>query len=303
MAGGRSGHVLPEDSDETHAIKKIVERISFELSTIPIHIAAYPVGLGSRVDEVINKLSLQSNDVRSLGIHGHPGIGKTTLAKAVFSRLVANFKRRCFISNFKETLEKEGVIHLQNKLLLDLSLQEWRRPIDDEEYGKSALRRMLSNENHSEGSGVHDRRVLVVLDEEVGPDQLEEVGIQRELFSEGSRILATSRDRDVLISFASEDEVHEAKELLLETEALELFSYHALGRKNPTKELHELSKEIVSLTGGLPLAIEVFGSVLLDKRTEKEWEKSLEKLRRICPYNLQDVLKLSYDELDNEHKI
>ncbi|KAL8137786.1 hypothetical protein V2J09_003787 [Rumex salicifolius] len=289
MAGERSGQVLAENSDESHAIKMIVERISTELSRIPIHVTAYPVGLDSRRDEVINKLNLQSNDVQFLGIHGHPGIGKTTLAKAVFSRLVASFKRRCFISNFKETLEKEGVLVIQKKLIFDLSLQE-QCLVEDESFGKSALKSIF-----------HDNQVLVVLDDVVSADQLlERIGIQRKGFTEGSRIITTSRDKDILLSFAP-DELYEAKELL-ESEALELFSYHAFRRKEPTKELWSLSNEIVSLTGRLPLAIEVFGSVLLDKRTKGEWKNSLEKLKRIRPSNLQDVLKLSYDELDDKHK-
>ncbi|KAL8137719.1 hypothetical protein V2J09_003720 [Rumex salicifolius] len=292
MAGGRSGHVISGDCDESHTIKTIVARISTELRRIPIHVAAYPVGLGSRVDE--------SNRVRFLGIHGHPGIGKTTLAKAVFSKLVANFKRSCFISNFKQTLEKEdGVITLLNKLLSDLSLQEGHHPnpIDDVNSGKSALRRLLCNEE----SGAHDKRVLVVLDDVVGADELEAIGIHREWFSEGSRILATSSEKEILLSFSCEDELYEAKELL-ESEALELFSYHSLRRKEPTEEFLILSKEIVSWTGGLPLAIEVFGSMLLDKRTNTEWEKYLQKWRQIRPSHLQDVLKLSYAELDDEHK-
>ncbi|KAL8137717.1 LOW QUALITY PROTEIN: hypothetical protein V2J09_003718 [Rumex salicifolius] len=271
MAGERSGQVLAENSDESHAIKMIVERISTELSRIPIHVTAYPVGLDSRRDEVINKLNLQSNDVQFLGIHGHPGIGKTTLAKAVYSRLVASFKRRCFISNFKETLEKEGVLGIQNKLLFYLSLQE-RCLVEDESSGKSALKTFFMTTD---------------------ADQLlERIGIQRKGFTEGSRIITTSRGRDILLSFAH-DELYEAKELL-ESEALELFK-----ERSPQKSFGVcLMKLFPSHTGRLPLAIEVFGSVLLDKRTEGEWKNSLEKLKWIRPSNLQDV----YDELDDKHK-
>lgn len=285
----------------------IVKRVLTELSRIPVHVAAYPVGLDSRVADVISSLNLQSDGVRFLGVHGQPGIGKTTLAKAVFSKLVAHFKRRCFIADFKKTLEKEGVVSIQNKLIIDLSLKTMRR-VDDENAGKSAVRRLISIEwqhdksEKNEESGVHDSRVLVVLDDVVGGDQLEALGIQREWFTEGSRIIATSRNKDTLLSFAYEDELYEATELC-ESEAIELFSYHALRRKEPTEELRSLCKEIVTCTGRLPLALEVFGSVLLDKRAKKEWEESLKKLREIRPSRLQDVLKLSYDELDKEHKI
>ncbi|KAH7834184.1 hypothetical protein Vadar_013513 [Vaccinium darrowii] len=63
-----------------------------------------------------------------------------------------------------------------------------------------------------------------------------------------------------------------------------------------------LSQQIVSLTGGLPLALEVFGSFLFDKRRVEEWEDALQKLKQIRPGHLQDVLKISYDGLDEEEK-
>lgn len=58
----------------------------------------------------------------------------------------------------------------------------------------------------------------------------------------------------------------------------------------------------MSLTGGLPLALEVFGSFLYDKRNIKEWEDALQKLQQIRPSNLQDVLKISFDGIDEQEK-
>lgn len=61
-------------------------------------------------------------------------------------------------------------------------------------------------------------------------------------------------------------------------------------------------EQIVSLTGSLPLVVEVFGSSLFDKRRIEEWEDAFNKLKKIRPRNLQDVLKISYDGLDEEDK-
>nr|POF25456.1 disease resistance protein tao1 [Quercus suber] len=54
--------------------------------------------------------------------------------------------------------------------------------------------------------------------------------------------------------------------------------------------------------GGLPLALEVFGSFLFDKRRQKEWEDALQKLKQIRPHNLQDVLMISFNGLDEQEK-
>jgi len=58
----------------------------------------------------------------------------------------------------------------------------------------------------------------------------------------------------------------------------------------------------VSLTGRMPLALEVFGCFLFGKRRVEEWEDVVEKLKTIRPGNLHDVLKISYDGLDEQEK-
>ena len=46
------------------------------------------------------------------------------------------------------------------------------------------------------------------------------------------------------------------------------------------------------------MALEVFGSFLFERWRIEEWKDALQKLKRIRPHNLQDVLKISYDGLD-----
>ncbi|KAF7846328.1 hypothetical protein BT93_L4532 [Corymbia citriodora subsp. variegata] len=94
---------------------------------------------------------------------------------------------------------------------------------------------------------------------------------------------------------------HEVKELT-SPEALQLFSFHAFGRDQPNKSLKGVAEEIVSLTGGLPLALEVFGSFLYDKRRAEEWQDALQKLRWIRPGRLQDVLGISFNALDDQEQ-
>ena len=254
--------------------------------------AAYSVGLESRIEELLNLLDLKSNSVRVLGFHGLGGVGKTTLAKALYNKLVAHFECRSFISNVKETLaQQDGLLSLHNKLINDLSMSG-ASPVSEVDAGLVAIRRII-----------HEKRVLLVMDDIDDASQLEVVIGKRkwrQCFYGGSRIIITTRDRGVLRDL-HENELFEVKDLNFSA-SLQLFSYHALRREKPTDKFWNLSNQIVSLTGGLPLALEVFGSFLYDKRNIKEWEDALQKLQQIRPSNLQDVLKMSFDGLDEQEK-
>ena len=57
------------------------------------------VGIPSRVEEVIKLIGIELNDVRFVGIWGMGGIGKTTIARAVYEAIQGEFKFNCFVSN------------------------------------------------------------------------------------------------------------------------------------------------------------------------------------------------------------
>ncbi|RVX10626.1 TMV resistance protein N [Vitis vinifera] len=294
-AGGIAGWVFNGSSDEEpNLIQTLVKRVLAELNNTPLSVAAYTVGLDSRIEELLNLLDLKSNCTRVLGFHGMGGVGKTTLAKALYNKLVAHFECRSFISNVKETLaqqDEDSLLSLHNKLINDLSMSE-ASPVSEVNAGLVAIRRIM-----------HEKRVLLVMDDVDDASQLEVVIGRRkwrQFFYGGSRIIITTRDRGVLRDL-HENELFEVQGLNF-SESLQLFSYHALRREKPTEDFWNLSNEIVSLTGGLPLALEVFGSFLYDKRIMKEWEDALQKLKQIRPSNLQDVLKISFDGLDEQEK-
>ncbi|XP_045795186.1 disease resistance protein RPV1 isoform X2 [Trifolium pratense] len=293
--GGFAGFVVKttnsDDGEHKNLIRRLVQRVLKELSNTPMVVSEFAVGINKRVDKVMDLLQVRSNGVKVLGLYGMGGVGKTTLAKALFNSLVGRFERRCFISNVRQFSSKEdGLVSLQSNVIKDLSSEEGARSFTgDVNAGISVIKRI-----------VRENRVLLVLDDVDNVNQLDALIGKREWFYEGSCIIITARDTTVLPE-KHVNKLYEVTELDTE-EALELFSHHALRKKEPPQNFLDFSNKIVSLTGRMPLALEVFGCLLFGKRKVEEWEDAVEKLKTIRPGSLHDVLKISYDGLDEQEK-
>ena len=242
------------------------------------------VGIDKPIDQIMSLLRIYSRDIRVVGLWGIGGIGKTTLASVIFSRLVAQFEGGCFLANVREESEKYGLNHLRNKLLS--ALLEEQIPsttVVGLTFVKNRLRR---------------KKVLIVLDDVNDPAQLELLAGDHDWFGLGSRIIVTTRDIEVLKNGANE--LHEVKELNF-NEALQLFNLNAFKNESPPIEYIELSERVVDYAKGIPLALKVLGSYL-HSRSKKEWESALNKLKIIPNMKIHNVLRISYDGLDEKEK-
>ncbi|CAI0556434.1 unnamed protein product [Linum tenue] len=88
---------------------------------------------------------------------------------------------------------------------------------------------------------------------------------------------------------------------LEDDEALQLFSHYAFHQNQPKKDYWELSHGFVYYASGLPLALKVLGSFLYNKST-CQWQNELNKLEKFPNRKIQDVLKMSYDGLEELDK-
>ncbi|XP_065860930.1 disease resistance protein RPV1 [Euphorbia lathyris] len=279
-AGGISGWHSQPGEEHSRLIETLVKKVLTKLSNSPLGIPRYPVGLDSRLQELMRLLDINGNGVKFLGIYGMGGAGKTTLAKALFNKIVMHFKRRSFISSVKETShQKDGLASLQKRLIHDLSSNATPH---------ESLREII-----------HEEPVLIVLDDIDDAARYDPLIGKRHWYYEGSRIIITTRDKQTMPDNIV-DVIYEMNGLGSH-EALQLFSYHAFGREKPLSEFADISEKIVHLTGNLPLALEVFGSSLFHKRKRNLWLEALQSLGHNPP-GLQKVLEISFNELDDQQK-
>ncbi|XP_031121167.1 TMV resistance protein N-like [Ipomoea triloba] len=273
---------------ESKFIKKITEKVMREVNRTYMNVAKYPVGIESRLSDILHLLRTQKhNDVKMFGIFGMGGVGKTTLAKAIYNLSFQKFESYCFIANIRSQASDgyNGLVRLQEKLLCK-TLNGNKLEIDNVDEGISLIKERLRSKS-----------VLIVLDDIDDTRQLESLAGQRNWFGSGSTIIITTRDVQLL----SDLEAHEKYmvETLSHDESLQLLSWHAFGVPIPLEEYIELSKRIASYTCGLPLALTIIGSHLRGKSVQ-EWSDDAEKLEGIPHDDVLKILKISYDSLDDD---
>ncbi len=81
----------------------------------------------------------------------------------------------------------------------------------------------------------------------------------------------------------------------------DFFSRHAFERETPPREYESLSSRVVVACGGLPLSLEVLGS-LLHSKDKIIWEDTAKKLERVPDRAVQEKLKISYNTLEHEQR-
>ncbi|XP_031116132.1 TMV resistance protein N-like isoform X1 [Ipomoea triloba] len=269
---------------ESKFIDEIVQDVLPVVSRMPMFVAKHVVGLESRVDHVLQiNYGAHDNDVRMIGIYSMGGIGKSTLAKALYNKLFGYFERSCFLEISSEILETKK---LQEELLSKLLKRKIE--VGSEDEGKMLIKNWLQA-----------KKCLVVLDNLELRNQFEALCGERDWFGKGSTLILTTRDAHVLKEL-NEGECYEAKELVHE-ESLQLFTLHAFRKPTlPKEDYAEVLDGIVAYCEGLPLALKVLGSYLSDKFME-EWISAFEKLRKIPHNDVQAKLKISYEGLPDDH--
>ncbi|KAF3951540.1 hypothetical protein CMV_022824 [Castanea mollissima] len=274
-----------ESSDIQQILKRIFSELNYKFSNI---FSKGLVGMDSSVKEVLDSYFNEGfGGVRFVGICGMGGMGKTTLAQEIYKRIFVNFEASSFIDNVRVETRNQGLVFLQKQLLSKILMESetniWKN----------------YEEINVIGNRLCNKKVLIVLDDVDGEEQLEALAGNHDWFGSGSRIIVTSRDSH-LLRRGDMDFIYTMKRLNND-DALKLFSWRAFKKPHPKENYMDLSQDFVNYANGLPLALKVLGSLLFDKKID-EWNSALDKLKVEPDKKILDILKISYYGLTNMQK-
>ncbi|KAH0713439.1 hypothetical protein KY289_009398 [Solanum tuberosum] len=238
---------------ESDCIGELVDDVSSKLCKSSSSYLQDIVGIDSHLEKVKSLLEMETNDVRILGIWGMGGVGKTTLARAVFDTLSPQFQSASFLAD---------------------------------EEGKRLMARRL-----------HHMKVLVVLDDINHHDHWEYLAGDLRWFGPGSRIIATTRNKQ----FTRNNNVVHEMTTLLEHDAIRLFNQHAFKGEAPDENIKELVLEVVSHAKGLPLALRLWG-ISLHNQDKTMWREVVDMIKRESSPDIVKNLKISFEGLQDKEK-
>ncbi|XP_028755592.1 TMV resistance protein N-like [Neltuma alba] len=274
-----AAHISGYDSScygtDSELLDEIVKDVLLRVNDIYPSESNGLVGIHQHLDRIRSFLEMESRQVQILGIWGMSGIGKTAIARVAFDKFSSLYEGSYFLDNVREESQKHGLECLRKKLISEL-----------QEEKSTFIRRRL----------IRRRKVLVVLDDVGTAEQLQHLVTEGFHWGPGSRVIVTSQNKQVLIA-GGVHAIHEVKKLDFE-ESLNLFSLNAFKNSHPEKGYEELSKQAIAYADGLPLALKVLGLHLYSCDRET-WESTLRKLEGRPDRQIQDVLKTSYDGLDD----
>ncbi|CAJ2638731.1 unnamed protein product [Trifolium pratense] len=275
---------------EFELILRIIEEVSSKLNHTLLHIAEHPVGLETRISEVKSLLQTENlgEQVSFIGIHGLGGIGKTTIARALYNSIANQFDATSFLTDIRESsTQRQGLVQLQETLLYE-TLGIKNIMLGNVYKGIPIIKKRLCG-----------KKVLLILDDVDKLEQLQALAGGRDWFGFGSKIIITTRDKQLLANHQV-DKTYEVRKLNHE-EAFELFTWNAFKRKAINEGYMEISNNVVLYAEGLPLALKVMGSNLFGKTVE-EWKSALAKYEKIPNKEVQNVLRVTFDNLEENEK-
>ncbi|KAK3430157.1 hypothetical protein EUGRSUZ_E01683 [Eucalyptus grandis] len=233
------------------------------------------VGIKNHVQGMMKKLGVaycegraiivQGEEVRGVEICGEQGVGKTTLAKAVFDKMRELFHLHSFLE-----IRSEEVQFSKDKLIADLKSQIL------------ATHESSSEETEEIASLCHDAKVLIVLDGVDKDEQIKALAGKLTWFGPGSRIIVTTNKKNVFKAFNVGAVEEYTVKPMDQRHAHKLFCLHAFqgDAAQDVSEYFGLSLDIAEAIGGLPSEIVRQASSLREEMNMTRWKTTLGLLQQ-----------------------
>ncbi|ANM68757.1 Disease resistance protein (TIR-NBS-LRR class) family [Arabidopsis thaliana] len=281
-----AGHDSKNWPNEANMIEHIAKDVLNKLiATSSSNCFGDLVGIEAHLKAVKSILCLESEEARMVGILGPSGIGKTTIARILYSKLSSQFDYHVF-GSFKRTNQDNYGMKLswEEQFLSEI--------LDQKDLKISQLGVVKQRLKH--------KKVLIVLDDVDNLELLKTLVGQTGWFGPGSRIIVTTQDR-ILLKSHKIDHIYEvgypSRKL-----ALRILCRSAFDRNSPPDGFMQLANEVTELVGNLPLALNIMGSSLKG-RDKEEWIEMMPSLRNsLVDGEILKTLRVSYDRLHGNYQ-
>ncbi|ESQ38260.1 hypothetical protein EUTSA_v10028393mg [Eutrema salsugineum] len=237
------------------------------------------IGMDTQVDEILSLLCIDSPDVRSIGIWGTVGIGKTAIAEEIFRRISVQYETCVFLKNLHKEVEVKGHDAVKEEFLSKV-LEIEPRVIQVSDFKTSFLR-----------SRIQCKKVLVILDDVNDFRDVETFSGMVNYFGPGSRIIITSRNRRVFVQ-CKIDHVYEVKPLDISKSLLLLECGRSRSVFLPEVD-KTLSLELIKFSNGNPKVL-LFLRILV-----REWKLLSEKFQKTSPIFIPGIFQRICCDLDD----
>ncbi|KAG0605590.1 hypothetical protein M758_9G071300 [Ceratodon purpureus] len=293
-------HLSDHKGNEAELKQKVIDVVrSFTCKVELVPIEHHLVGVENQMNACIKMEELMSGPTRLSGLVGMGGIGKTTLAKAIYNHFVGykKFQAMSFLQmdyNPLSSMDEVGSSiskRLQKQLLWDI----FHVPDKNQESYKHWFDKISCQ-----------GPILVILDDLRERSEFDQVILDIGLFAPGSCIIVTSRDRHVLNAIGKQCNffLHEVKPLESD-DSRQLFNLHAFGDGEVPPKFKTIANDVIKACGGLPLAFKVAGSSLNDKKSDEDleciWPEAVDALKKDA--KVMNVLRWSFNCLSKEEKM
>ncbi|RWR74002.1 disease resistance protein RPM1-like protein [Cinnamomum micranthum f. kanehirae] len=253
------------------------------------------VGIDKNKNFLIGELTDERPERVVVAVVGMGGLGKTTLVTKVYDspHVKNHFECHAWITVSQSYKLEE----LMRNMIMELYKSNKEAVPDDINKMKgSDLMQTVINY-------LQNKRYVIVLDDVWETINWNHIRVTFPNNRCGSRIMLTTRIRDVALSFEAEAENVLYLKPLGEDYAWLLFCNRAFSNKSCPPELEPYAKSLVQKCEGLPLAIVTIGGLMLTKETSSlEWRKVENSLSWQLSNNkklggMKNILLLSFVDL------